>query len=67
VEQISEPMRGRGYAHEALEVVRCLRRGETESPLVPLDETVTMMRLMDTIRKQIGVSYAADHASSTSG
>ena len=35
-------------------MVRCLRNGETESPLVPLDETVAMMRLMDRIREQIG-------------
>ena len=67
VQEISEPMLGRGYAHEALEVVRCLRRGETESPLVPLDGTLAMMRLMDRIREQIGVSYAADHASATTG
>jgi len=41
-------------------VVRCLRNGETESPLVPLEETVAMMRLMDDIRDRIGVRYAAD-------
>ncbi len=32
--------------------------GETESPLVPLDDTVALMRLMDRIRDQIGVHYA---------
>ena len=67
VEEISEPSPVRGYAHEALEVVRCLRRGETESPLMPLEESLAMMRQMDRIRKQIGVSYAADHASTTAG
>jgi len=50
---------GVGYAHEALEVVRCLRSGETESPLMTLDETLRMMRLMDRIREQIGVRYDA--------
>ena len=59
-QEISEPTTGRGYAHEALEVVRCLRRGETESPLMTLDESVAMMRLMDRIREQIGVRYAGD-------
>lgn len=58
--EISEPLIGTGLAHEALEVVRCLRNGETESPLVPLDDTVALMRQMDRIRDQIGVRYASD-------
>ncbi len=58
--EISEAMIGTGLAHEALEVVRCLRNGETESPLVPLEDTVALMRQMDRIRDQIGVRYAAD-------
>ena len=48
-------------------MVRCLRNGETESPLVPLDETVALMRLMDTIRDQIGVRYDAGHGSGRPG
>ena len=71
VQELSEPTPYRGYAHEALEVVRCLRRGETESPLMPLDESVSMMRQMDGIREQIGVRYEGDapggHASGTAG
>ena len=59
-QQIRSELPGTGYQHQALEVVRCLRAGETESPLVPLDETVTLMRLMDRIRDRIGVRYAAD-------
>ncbi len=51
---------GTGLANEAQEVVRCLRAGETESPLVPLDETVALMELMDGIRRDIGVRYAGD-------
>jgi predicted dehydrogenase len=59
-QEIHEDLIGTGLAHEALEVVRCLRSGETESPLVPLDETVALMRLMDRVRGQIGVSYPGD-------
>ena len=58
--ELREELIGTGLAHEALEVVRCLRNGETESPLVPLDDTVTLMRLMDRIRDQIGVRYHVD-------
>jgi predicted dehydrogenase len=66
-ESISEELIGTGLAHEAVEVVRCLRSGETESPLVPLDETVALMRLMDAIREQIGVSYETGHVEASSG
>jgi predicted dehydrogenase len=59
-ETITEEVIGTGLANEALEVVRCLRNGETESPLVPLDETVALMELMDGIRRDIGVRYEGD-------
>ena len=62
VETVQEPVIGTGLAHEASEVIRCLRNGETESPLVPLDDTVAVMRLMDRIRAQVGVAYAADRS-----
>ena len=51
---------GNGYAHEAMEVMRCLRAGLTESPVMPLDETLALMGVLDTVRSQIGLSYAAD-------
>jgi len=56
-EEIREDLVGTGLANEALEVVRCLRNGETESPLVPLDDTVAIMRQMDRIREQVGVRF----------
>jgi hypothetical protein len=56
-EAITGELIGTGLANEALEVVRCLRNGETESPLVPLDDSLALMRQMDTIRQQIGVHY----------
>jgi predicted dehydrogenase len=60
VETIEASVIGTGLANEALEVMRCLRNGETESPLVPLDETVSLMRLMDEVRRQVGVRYAVE-------
>jgi hypothetical protein len=59
-ETITEEVIGTGLANEALEVVRCLRNGETESPLVPLDETVALLELTDRIRREVGVAYAGD-------
>ena len=43
---------GRGLAHEADEVARRLAAGETESPLMPLDETVSIMETMDIVLSQ---------------
>ena len=60
VEEIREEVVGTGLANEALEVIRCLRNGETESPLVPLEETVSLLRLMDTNRGKIGLAYDVD-------
>lgn len=52
-----EPVIGRGYAHEALEVHRCLRAGLLESPLVPHAQTLSLMRQLDEVRAQIGLRY----------
>ncbi|MCM1976959.1 MULTISPECIES: Gfo/Idh/MocA family protein [Streptomyces] len=46
--------------HEAIEVMRALRAGETESPLVPLDGTLAVMRTLDAIRDRIGVRYPGE-------
>jgi len=40
---------GRGLFHEAVEVARCLEAGLTESPVMPLDETVAIMETMDRV------------------
>ncbi len=55
-----EPHEGHGLRHQAAEVVRCVRAGLTESPVLPLAETVSIMRTMDEIRSQIGLTYP-DH------
>lgn len=56
LENISEPVTGRGYAHEIAEVADCLRAGKTESTLLPLDETVSIMKQMTDILSQLGVA-----------
>jgi predicted dehydrogenase len=41
---------GKGLRFEALEVVRCVTTGLTESPRMTLDETVSIMQTLDAIR-----------------
>ncbi|MFZ2286229.1 MAG: Gfo/Idh/MocA family oxidoreductase [Bacteroidales bacterium] len=46
-----------GYQYEAMEVMNCLDRGLTESPVVPLSFTLTLARTLDTVRKKTGIKY----------
>jgi len=41
-----------GYEYEAIEVMDCIRSGKTESEIMPLDETLAIMRTMDSMRAQ---------------
>jgi predicted dehydrogenase len=43
---------GRGLRHQADEVARRLAAGQVESPLMPLDETISIMETMDTVLAQ---------------
>jgi predicted dehydrogenase len=52
------PFVGNGMNHEAAEVMRCLRAGLRESPLIPHAETLAIMATLDEIRTQIGVHYS---------
>ncbi|WP_343250432.1 Gfo/Idh/MocA family oxidoreductase [Diplocloster hominis] len=47
----------RGYEYEIREACRCLREGLLESPLMPLQETLRIMELMDAIRAKLGMKY----------
>jgi predicted dehydrogenase len=57
LESYTPPPGGRGMEHEAAEVGRCLRAGLTESPVMPLDETLAVMATMDEVRRQISLDY----------
>jgi predicted dehydrogenase len=59
-EHFAFPHEGNGLRHEAIEVGRCLRHGLTESPVMPLDETVDIMRVMDEVRAQAGIVLPGD-------
>ena len=58
-----EPLLGTGLGNEAAEVARCLREGLLESPLVPHEQTLGLLRTMDEVRAQIGVRYPGEGGS----
>lgn len=57
---INLPRSGNGYTHEAQEVGRCIRAGLIESPVMPHEETLSIMGTLDDIRAQIGLKYPSD-------
>ncbi|WP_192498560.1 Gfo/Idh/MocA family protein [Ornithinimicrobium pratense] len=47
----------RGFVHEVEEVHRCLREGLLQSPLVPHADTVAIMTILESARRELGVRY----------
>ncbi len=59
-EVIDVPMEGIGYHYEAAEVVNAVLAGRTESEVMPLDETVSVMATLDELRRQWGLRYPTE-------
>lgn len=56
-ETIDLPLEGNGYNYQAAAVGDALRNGKLESEIMPLGETLAVMRTMDRIRDQWGLKY----------
>jgi len=59
-ETITLPSLGNGYAHEAVEVMECLRGGRLESGVMPLGESLHIMQTLDAIRAEWGLRYPGE-------
>jgi predicted dehydrogenase len=60
IDRYEPPSREQGLAYEAAEFARLLVAGKTESDLLPLDETLKIMRVLDQIRSQLGVRFPGE-------
>ncbi|WP_411115450.1 Gfo/Idh/MocA family protein [Streptomyces sp. 029-5] len=49
-----------GLCYEAAEAARCIAAGRLESDLMPLDETLRIMRVLDGIRGDLGVAFPGE-------
>ncbi len=49
-----------GYQYEAIEAMECLRNGQLESAIMPLDETLAIMDTMDRLRAQWNLRYPGE-------
>jgi predicted dehydrogenase len=58
--EIHMPYESNGYQFELSDAMQCLREGRSESAIMPLDETLALMRIMDRIRGQIGLRYPGE-------
>ena len=52
---------GRGMQYQALAAERIIAEGRRDSDVLPLAESVAIMRTLDEIRAQIGVRYPGEH------
>ncbi|TWD81808.1 putative dehydrogenase [Kribbella amoyensis] len=59
-ERIDVETHGLGYHYEAAEVMRALRAGLVECPVLPHAATIEILELLDETRRQIGVRYPGD-------
>jgi predicted dehydrogenase len=56
-EELRFPFRANGFEYEIEEAMRCIREGLTESPSMPLSESIAIMETMDGFREQWGMKY----------
>lgn len=58
--EVSRPPLGAGYSHELIEVTECMRAGRSESAIMPLDDTLTVQRVLDEACAQLGVVHTEE-------
>jgi hypothetical protein len=61
-EVITRPPAGVGYSHELVEVTEAVAAGRTESAIMPLEDTLTVQRILGEALDQLGVRHAEDRA-----
>ena len=49
-----------GYEYQVMETRRCIEAGLLESPMMPHEETLSIMKQMDALRKEWGVVFPMD-------
>jgi hypothetical protein len=57
---ISRPPLGAGYSHELIEVAERVRAGQTESLIMPLQDTLAVQRILNEACEKLGVHHTED-------
>ncbi|MCB9452866.1 MAG: Gfo/Idh/MocA family oxidoreductase [Anaerolineaceae bacterium] len=56
-EHLEIPYEANGFHYDFAHLQECVAKGLTESPVMPLDESLQIMKTMDSIRAQWGLKY----------
>lgn len=54
---IEAPTIGDGFEEEIIEACRCIYEGRNESDVLPMGESIAILKIMDTIRSQVNLRY----------
>lgn len=60
VEHVDLPVTGRGMQHQAAEVERLVTAGLTAGTVMPPEQSVQVMRVLDQVRSRIGLRYPGE-------
>lgn len=60
ISRYERALSGRGMQYQAAEMERLVNEGKRDSPLMPLDQSVEIMGVMDAIRSEIGLRYPGE-------
>ncbi len=55
--EVVEKNHSNGFIYQVEEVVRCIQEGKLESAIIPLEETIGIMEVMDKMRDEWGFRY----------
>lgn len=56
IEAFEQPFEVNGYEYEAIEAMWCIQNKKTESEIVPVEETIQVIRIMEACLEQWGMS-----------
>lgn len=57
---VNIPLEGNGYNYEAAAVMECLEKGELECNAISLNDSLSIMKTMDEVRKQIEITFPSE-------
>jgi predicted dehydrogenase len=60
VDSFFHPFTSNGYVYEVEEVNRCILEGKKESDIIPLNDTLAIMKILDDIRAEWGLVYPSE-------
>jgi predicted dehydrogenase len=57
IKELSYPHKVNGFEYEIEETIACIKKGLSESPIMPHSETLSILKQMDALRKAWGFTY----------